>query len=339
MQLHPGLEPDRAAPAGAPIGAPVALPRRRLALPDWATLLFSNRLAALGCALLTAIVLAALCAPLLASADSTTIGTVAPSQPPSWSYPFGTNHAGESILAQVLWGARFTLAVSAVTGVAVTALACLVGMTAGYLDGWVDDALGTLMNVFLVIPQLPLLIVVAAYAPVRGSSTLADAATMIAVIAFTGWAWGGRVLRSQTLSLKNRDFVLAAQVAGESTWRIIFREILPNMVSLMANTFIMSSLGAIFVESGLEFLGLGDVNNVTWGTMLYQAQSGSALLVGEWWDFVFPGLAIACTALALILINNGIDVISNPRLRTIRVPRGRRGRPGMRPAIPGEARR
>ena len=221
----------------------------------------------------------------------------------------------------MLWGDRFSLTVAVLAGLLTTVLATIVGMTAGYVGGWVDDCLGMVMNVFLVVP----LIIITSYAPASANNLEGDAVKMIMVIGITGSAWGGRVLRAQTLSLKNRDYVLAAKVAGESTPRIIFAEVLPNMISLMANTFIMSALGAIITEAGLEFLGLGDVNNITWGVMLHQAQTGSSLAVGEWWDFTAPGLAIALTA-ALMLINNGIDVISNPKLRVVRVRLGSHAR-------------
>jgi peptide/nickel transport system permease protein len=293
----------------------------RITLPNWVGLFASNKLAVAGCVMLAIIVFACVCAPLFSSYDSTTIGTVDSSLSPSWSHPFGTNQPGEDIFAQVLWGGRFSLTVAVLAGLLTTVLATVVGMTAGYIGGWVDDVLGMVMNVFLVVPQLVLLIIITSYAPASANSLDGDASKMILVIAITGWAWGGRVLRAQTMSLKNRDYVLAAKVAGESTPRIIFAEVLPNMISLMTNTFIMSALGAIITEAGLEFLGLGDVSNITWGVMLHQAQTGASLAVGEWWDFTAPGLAIALTAAALMLINNGVDVISNPKLRTVRALR------------------
>jgi len=164
-----------------------------------------------------------------------------------------------------------------------------------------------------VIPQLPLLIVASAYLPVKGGEG------MILILSITGWAWGARVLRAQTLSLRNRDFVHAAFVSGESTWRIVFFEILPNMVSLLVSSFIFTFIGAVLAEAGLEFLGFGDINTISWGTSLYWAQQTSTLMTGEWWCFVFPGLAIALTITSLVFINYGIDAISNPRLRAIKI--------------------
>jgi ABC-type dipeptide/oligopeptide/nickel transport system permease subunit len=237
---------------------------------------------------------------------------------PSGANLFGTDYSGIDVFTEVLYGARASLTVGVVTGLATTLLSIVVGMTAGYIGGWVDDVLSMFMNVFLVIPQLPLLLVFALYVPIKGPLAI------ILVISITGWAWGGRVLRSQTMSLRNRDFVQAARMSGESTWRVIFAEIMPNMISLTVSSFIFAVIGAIFTEAALEFLGLGDVTTVSWGTILYNAQQFSALASGAWWNFVFPGLAIALTVTACVFINYGIDTISNPRLRTIKVGRAHR---------------
>jgi peptide/nickel transport system permease protein len=235
-----------------------------------------------------------------------------PSLSPSSAHWFGTNHQGQDIFAQVVYGARLSLFIGASVGVLGVGLAMIVGMLAGYIGGWVDDVLGVVMNVFLVIPQLPLLIVASAYLPTKGGLG------MVLILTITGWAWGGRVLRAQTLSLRNRDFVQAAYMSGEPTWRIVFFEIMPNMISLMVSSFIFTFIGAILAEAGLEFLGFGDPSSISWGTTLYWAQANSTLLTGEWWHFLFPGLAIALTITSLVFINYGIDAISNPRLRAIK---------------------
>jgi peptide/nickel transport system permease protein len=314
-RTEPGQDTLATPPAVAPPSR-----GRRPRLPAWVGLVLGNPLAVIGCIVLATIVLGAICAPLLTSYDPTAMGLAA-GLPPSPAHPFGANDHGQDIFAQALYGARFSLSVGFAAGLAVTALATLIGMTAGYLGGLLDDILGMVMNIFLVVPQLPLLIVLGAYTPFGQGNLLGTGLTMVFVIAITGWAWGGRVMRSQTLSLRQRDFVQAAVVAGESTPRIIFGEVLPNMISLIANTIISSTLGAILLEASLEFLGLGDSTNITWGTMLHNAQAGSVLFSGEWWVFVFPGLAIALTILSMILINNAVDAISNPRLRVVKGPR------------------
>jgi len=300
--------------------------RRRFGVPGWLTLLLSNRFALFGVILLLIIVLAAVFAPLLTSYDPNDLGGSLPSVSPSPDHYFGTNHQGEDIFSQVVYGARLSLTVGAAVGVLGVSLAALVGMIAGYLGGWVDETLSVVMNVFLVIPQLPLLIVASAYLPTKGGLG------MIIILSITGWAWGARVLRAQTLSLCNRDFVAAAYVSGESTWRIVFFEILPNMISLLVSSFIFTFIGAVLAEAGLEFLGFGDINTISWGTILYWAQQNSTLLTGEWWCFLFPGLTIALTITSLVFINYGIDAISNPRLRAIKVAKQYRKQAAQRPA-------
>ena len=182
-------------------------------------------------------------------------------------------------------------------------------MTGGYLGGWIDELLSLVSNVFLVIPQLPLIIVLAALVPTgRGPGTV------IIVISVTGWAWGARVMRSITLTLRQRDYVQAARVGGESTFRVIFFEIVPNMGAIIATNFIFATISAILTEATLEFLGLSDLTQISWGTMLYWAQNNDALLGGHWSWFVPPGICIALLCTSLALINYGIDSIVNPRL-------------------------
>jgi peptide/nickel transport system permease protein len=287
---------------------------RRLRLPAWIGLLFSKWLAAIGCIMLAIITLLCIFAPLLTSYAPGTMADT-PSMAPSAGHWFGTNQQGEDVLSQVLYGGRFSLFIGVTAGLATTVLSVIVGMTAGYVGGWLDEILGVITNIFLVIPQLPLLIVLGAYLQAPGPVSL------ILVISLTGWAWGARILRSQTLSLRNRDFVQAAIISGESTWRIVFREIMPNMISLIASTLIFAFIGSIMAESGLEFLGIGDVNTTSWGTTLYWAQTNQTLLTGAWWHFTFPGLALALTATACTFVNYGIDTISNPRLRKVRMPK------------------
>jgi peptide/nickel transport system permease protein len=140
--------------------------------------------------------------------------------------------------------------------------------------------------------------------------------TMVVVLAAVLWAFEARILRGQALSLKNRDFVLAARASGESTRRIVFAELMPNMISRIAAGFVLVFYIALLVDAGLEFLGLGDMSATSWGITLYWAQVNSTVLQGEWWPFFFPGAALAFTVLGLVLMLAGIDEISNPRLRS-----------------------
>ena len=166
-----------------------------------------------------------------------------------------------------------------------------------------------LTNVFLVIPTIPLLIVASAYLKNRG------AVSMILILGLTLWAFEARILRGQALTLRNRDFILAAKVAGEPTWRIVVFELMPNMISRIGAAFVLVFYVSILTEAGLEFLGLGDMSNSSWGVTLYWAQVNSTVLQGEWWPFLFPGLALALTVVALVFVLAGLDEVSNPRLR------------------------
>lgn len=258
-----------------------------------------------GAALLACFALIALVGPLLAGDPTSFRG--APHQPPSTDFWFGTTGQGQDVFAQTIVGARTTLAVGFSVGFIVMAIGAMIGIAAGYLGGWIDDVLSLVINVFLMMPGLPLAVVVAAYLP-------AGPVTLATVLVITGWAWNARVLRAQTLSLRQKDFVAAAVVSGESTWRIMFREILPNMSSLLVSGFISATVYAIGAQVGLEFLGLGDVSVVTWGTNLYWAANNAALLTGAWWTVVPTGICVASVAFSLVMINFGIDEHTNPKL-------------------------
>jgi peptide/nickel transport system permease protein len=186
------------------------------------------------------------------------------------------------------------------------------------LGGSLDAAFSLLFNVFLVIPGLPLAIVVAAYLP-SGPLTVAF------VLVLSGWPWNARVMRAQTLSLRKRDWVAAAIVSGEGRFRIIVRHIAPSLTSLLVSQLIGSTVYAIGAQVGLEFLGLGDVSRVSWGTNMYWASNDSALLTGAWWTFVPTGLSIALVAFALAMLSAGFDEVTNPRLSVERIWRARLG--------------
>jgi peptide/nickel transport system permease protein len=281
---------------------------RRSRLPNWLAILWANRKSRLGMILLAVFVLVAVCAPLLAPHDPKSTG-FDQSLPPSADHLMGTTASGQDIWSQLVYGARTSLIVGVVAGLLVTLIALLVGLVAGYLQGWVDEVLSFLINLALVVPVLPLMITLAAYSPVRGLGLI------ILVISITGWAWGARVKRAQILTLRSRDYITAAKFAGEGTIRIVFAEIMPNMMSLVVAGFLGAAGGAIGAEAGLEFLGLGDPTTISWGTMLYWANNNGAMLTGQWLWLGAPGLAIALLLTSLTLINFGVDALSNPHLR------------------------
>jgi len=280
----------------------VPAPKRRGFLGQ----LLQNRKATLGLSIVVLFVVLALVSPFLVRDPSAFLAV--PLQPPSSQFWLGTTGQGQDVFAQTLYGARTSLWVGFFVGVAVIMIGTIVGLAAGYFGGFIDDALTTLINVFLIMPGLPLAVVLAAYLP-AGPSTLAF------VLIVTSWSWHARVVRAQTLSLRHKDFVHAAIVGGESHARIMFVEILPNMTSLIVSGFIGATVYAIGAQVGLEFLGLGDVSVVTWGTNLYWAANNQALLTESWWTIVPTGLAIALVGFALVMINFAIDEVTNPRLK------------------------
>ncbi|SIM79759.1 ABC transporter permease [Micromonospora cremea] len=281
---------------------------RRSRLPGWFVILWRNRKCRAGLLLLGAFVLVALFAPLIAPYDPR--GDAFPtSLGPTGGHWLGTTAQGEDVFSQLIVGARTSLIVGLAAGLLSTLIGLVIGLTAGYLQGWVDEVLSFLINLGLVVPALPLMVTLAAYAPVRGLWLI------IAVISVTGWAYGARIKRSQIITLRTRDYITAARFAGDGTARIIAREIVPNMTSLIVVGFMGAALGAIGGEAGLAFLGLGDPQTVSWGTMLNQASLGGALLTGQWAWLIAPGLALSLLITSFTLINFGIDALSNPHLR------------------------
>lgn len=275
--------------------------------------LLSNRKAAIGVGILVFFVLVAVFAPVIAPTKDPNRMVGRPHEAPSLEHPLGTTRQGQDVFTQLVWGTRITLLVGFVTGSIVILIAVIIGITSGYMSGWSDEVLSLLTNVVLVIPALPLIIVISGFIDRPGPMTI------VLVLASISWAYGARVLRSQTLTIRHSDFVAAAKVVGEPTWRVVIYEILPNMTSLVASAWIGAVLYAVLTEATLEFIGLGNPNIVTWGTILYWAQNNAALMTNAWWTFIPPGLCIAAVGFALVLINYGIDEISNPRLRTDRV--------------------
>ncbi|KJE76477.1 dipeptide/oligopeptide/nickel ABC transporter permease/ATP-binding protein [Ferrimicrobium acidiphilum] len=274
-------------------------------------LFLRNKKTLVGVVILGFFVLVAIFGPLLApyspSAESTAKGMSVAA--PSLSHLLGTDQLGRDVLSQVLIGTRTTMLIGVVTGVIATFLAVVVGVSAGYLGAKWDEFLSLLSNLFLVFPALPFLIVVLGAFPGTGQVPI------IAMLSLLGWPWGARVIRAQTLSLRNKDFVAAAQETGESSWKIIFYDIVPNQISLIAASFVSAVLYAIGASVGLDFLGIGNTSTWSLGTILYWAQNGNALELGAWWWFAIPGVLIALIGTGLVLVNFGLDELGNPRLR------------------------
>ncbi|WP_237841600.1 ABC transporter permease [Cellulosimicrobium cellulans] len=229
--------------------------------------------------------------------------------PPSTEHLLGTNHIGNDIFAQVAYGGQGSLMVGLVAGAIALVLSIVFGIVAGYRGRFTDEALSLVTNIMLVIPGLPLIIVISAYLQTRSLIIVA------VILGLTAWPGAAIVLRMQAKSLRARDYVSAARVAGEKTPRIILVEIFPNLLPLLTAQFLGAVLLAILAEAGLSFLGLGPSGSITWGTILNQASANNALSLGMWWWFVPPGLLIALFGCGLALINFSLDEIINPRLR------------------------
>lgn len=280
------------------------------AAPVWRRLSRSMPLKAkIGGAIFGLFILIAIIGPTIAPYDPSLTTGQTQALAPNIHHLLGTTSTGQDVLSQLLVGMRSTVVLGLMTGVIATVLAVLVGVTAGFLGGAADEGLSLVANVFLVLPALPLLIVVLGY--LRTGSLLPVAI----VLSVLGWAWGARVIRAQTLTLRNRDYVLAARETGERTWRIIVFEILPNEVSLIAASFVSTVLYAVLTSVALAFIGLASFSGWSLGTMLYWATGQEAVQLGAWWWYVPPGLSVALLGMSLVLLNFGLDEIGNPRLR------------------------
>jgi len=271
----------------------------------------SNRKAVAGVVLLVFFALVALLAPFISPYDPNKLEFQQMLQP-STQHLLGTTGAGQDIFSQLIWSSRETLVLAVIAGVMTTAISVVIGVTAAYLGGFWDHVLNLFTDVFLVIPTLPLMIVISAYAQNHGLGVL------IGVIVVTGWSYGARQLRAQALALRNRDFLEAARVRGERVSYIVLFEVLPNMTSLIVAIFLGAALYSVLAAAVLQYIGLGDSSDLSWGNMLYWAQHNGALLAGSPWWVLAPGLCIALLGGAFALVNYAFDEISNPALRPVK---------------------
>jgi peptide/nickel transport system permease protein len=310
--MEPGQEPGAATARRPRLPSTHALARMGQAVR-------SNRKATAGTVLLGIFILVALFPGVIAH-DSPSADIYTPRLGLSTAHLLGTTSFGQDMWAQVVFGTRNVMIIAFVVGLATTAIAVLIGVAAAYLAGAWDGVLGVLTDVLLVIPLFPLLIVITAYA--HGGNTL----VLIGVITATSWSYTARQLRSQALSLRSRDFLEAARVRGERKIYIIVMELIPTMTSLIVASFLTNALYAVLFASSLQFIGLGDPNTQSWGTMLYWAQNEAALQTGQPMWAIAPGACIAALGASFALLNYAFDEIGNPALRPVRRVRGKRAR-------------
>lgn len=224
--------------------------------------------------------------------------------PPSLAHPFGTDELGRDVLSRVLWGTRTSLSVGFGAALISSLAGIILGSIAGYFGGLFDDIISRITEIFLMIPAFFLILLIAS---IYGSSIY----YVMIVIGLTTWPSTARIIRAQTLSIKEREFIYAQKVIGSSASRILFVHLIPNAIQPVIANAILQVAAAILLEAGLSFLGLGDPNLISWGKMIY---SGSSYIFSSWWIAFFPGLAIVITVASLNMIGDALATVLNPRL-------------------------
>jgi peptide/nickel transport system permease protein len=243
--------------------------------------------------------------------DNPTATIYTPNLLPSGSHWLGTTSLGQDVWSQVIHGTRLTLWVTLLVTSIATLISMVVGITSAYIGGGTDRVMMIVTDVFLILPVLPLLILLAAFLPPGVTS-------LVIVLTITSWAFQARQLRSQGLAIRNRDFLVAARVRGESAIYIIFREIVPTMTSLLAASFLGLAIFEVGFAASLQFIGLGNGGELMWGTILYNAQQAAALESGNPWWALAPGIAVAFLGAGFALVNYAFDEIANPALKPMR---------------------
>lgn len=266
-----------------------------------------SRIGVLGLSLILVFVVVAAVAPWLAPYDPRgLVGT--PFLPPTGKHPLGTDQVGRDIYSELIWGARISLLVGTLASAFAVALGTTVGLLSGYYRGPPDSILMRVTDLFITLPNLPFMLILAA---LIGRSVW----NIIFVIAITGWTGTARMVRSQTLSIKERPYVEAARSVGARDRHIVVRHILPNVFPLIFANAIIGIVDAILAESGLSFLGLGDPTKPSWGMILHYANEAGALATGRWWFIIPPGICIMLLAIGFAFSSYSLDQILNPRLR------------------------
>lgn len=305
----PAAGTDVAVSGPTAVESPERAPRRFLRA------VLSNRKATAGAVILLVIAFVA-AFPGLIAPDNPQAAAYAQDAGPSSAHLLGTTQLGQDVFSQLIWGTRLTFIVTLIVSAIATFLSMIIGVTAAYIGGVTDRVLMVLTDVFLILPVLPLLILLAAYLPPGVTS-------LTIVLTITSWAFQARQLRSQGLSLRNRDFLVAARARGERAIYIILVEIVPTMTSLLAASFFSLAVYVVGFAAALQFLGLGNSGQLMWGTMLYNAQQAAALESGNAWWALAPGAAVLVMGAGFALLNYAFDEIGNPALRPVKRRRAR----------------
>lgn len=249
-----------------------------------------------------------------APVDPSLIYVTIPDQPPSWQYWFGTNSRGQDMFWQLSAAFRNSLIFGVTVAVLSRIISLTVGLTAGYLGGWVDRVLMFVNDIFVAVPIFPVLVLF--YFVLRNNM---DSFTLALIMACFGWPFDARLIRSVALGLKHREFTRHAVFAGMSTRKVLLEEHLPYVMPIVFSTFLNNMLWSIGLEVTLAVLGFTNINNPTIGTVLYWANSHSALVVGVWWWIVIPVILIVMTFLGLFLLAVSVNEYIDPRSRLRRM--------------------
>ena len=269
--------------------------------------LLKNTKAKVGIGILLFFTVIAILAPVIAPYAPDEMGFV-PWEKPSAEHLLGVNSYGQDIFSQVIYGSRVTISVGILAGLLTSFIEVFVGLLAGYKGGRTGEILMRIVDVFLVIPTLAFMIILAAFLPSMGILNL------IMIIGALSWLWMARSIRSQTLSEARREYVDAAKAQGMGTIEIMFKEILPNIIPVVTANMVMVVTQAMLTEATLSFLGLGDPSLISWGQMLSVSFDNNAILYNAWYWMFPPGFCIATLGFSFMLIGNSfLDIYANDR--------------------------
>lgn len=271
---------------------------------------WANKMARTGIIIIAIFAIVAIVGPILMPFKTTDIATSSAYvfNKPSMEHLLGTDNQGRDVLAYLVNGSRSSLFVGLTATIISMVLGTLIGIIAGYSGKWIDTLLMRVTDFFLVLPWLPFCMVLAA---ILGNNVW----NIILVIGLTGWAGTARIIRAQTLSVKEQQYVERAQSIGAKNGYIMLKHIFPNVFPLVFSEGILTVSGAILTETALAFLGLGDPTNPSWGTMLNDAYETGAMTMGAWWYFITPGVCVILVALGFTLMGYAFDEILNPKLK------------------------
>ncbi len=268
-----------------------------------------NKPGLIGAGVLLILLAAALLAPLLAPHDPWRTGGLSDIfQPPDTGHWLGTDEVGRDLFSVVLYGSRISLLVGFCSALLSILIGTIIGLAAGYFGGWVDDVLMRLTDLFVVTPRLPLVLITVA---VLGPSIV----NTILVIGILIWASTARIIRVQTMSLKNRTFVERSRSLGAGHFHVVKRHILPNVLPLVFANTVLVIATSIYLESTVSFLGLGDPTHISWGMILHYAFVNVAMAYGAYWYVIPPGVMIVVTVLAFTMCGYALDEALTPKLR------------------------